>query len=137
MEAKIRRQLAMADARRGLVLDAARVAFSRLGLERPHAEIAAAGYTVLHALSQTELLLRSWRMTRLQSGSSAPKSQPDRLLWPGVSLVDVHFPTTRELMLPEAGTGNQRAKILAGVHSQMPNLVIWRYLAGTGATPGS
>lgn len=91
MEAKIRRQLAMVDARRALVLDAARVTFARLGLERTSMrEIAKeAGYTVgaLYAYfaSKQEILsaLLEEMAVRLQTvvmAAKAPKGHPDQLV---------------------------------------------------------
>jgi AcrR family transcriptional regulator len=91
MEAKIRRQLAMVDARRALVLDAARVTFARLGLERTSMrEIAKeAGYTVgaLYAYfsSKQELLSAlleemAGRLQPVVQAAKAPKGHPEQLL---------------------------------------------------------
>lgn len=155
MEAKIRRQLAMADARRGLVLDAARVAFSRLGLERTSMrEIAKqAGYTVgaLYAYfsSKQELLsaLLEEMTGRLQAAvltARPPKGQPDQLLLARGQAWLTFFisqPHDMELMLYLlAGKGNQRAQADIGrrVHSQIRQTLvpIGDTLLALGATPG-
>ncbi|MDE2416757.1 MAG: TetR/AcrR family transcriptional regulator [Burkholderiales bacterium] len=155
MEAKIRRQLAMADARKGLILDAARVAFSRLGLERTSMrEIAKqAGYTVgaLYAYfsSKQELLsaLLEEMTGRLQTAVLAarpPKGHPEHMLLARGQAWLTFFisqPHDMELMLYLlAGIGTQRAQADIGrrVHSQIRKTLepMGEALLASGATPG-
>lgn len=155
MEAKIRRQLAMADARRGLVLDAARLTFSRLGLERTSMrEIAKqAGYTVgaLYAYfsSKQELLsaLLEEMTGRLQAvvlASRPPKGHPEQMLLARGQAWLTFFisqPYDMELMLYLlAQTGTQRAQAEIGrrVHGQLRQTLqpMADALLALGATPG-
>ena len=154
MEAKIRRQLAMVDARKALVLDAARVTFARLGLERTSMrEIAKeAGYTVgaLYAYfaSKQELLsaLLEEMAARLQTvvlAAKAPKGHPEQLVlaqgraWLAFFISQPHDMALMLYLLAGAGTPRAQGDTGQRVHRHLRKTLepLADALVVLGATP--
>lgn len=154
MEAKIRRQMAMVDARRALILDAARVTFARLGLERTSMrEIAKeAGYTVgaLYAyfVSKQELLAAlleemAGRLQAVVQAVKAPKGHPEQLLlaqgqaWLAFFIRQPHDMALMLYLLAGAGTPRRQGDAGQRVHGYLRKTLepLGDALMVLGATP--
>lgn len=154
MEAKIRRQLAMVDARRTLVQDAARVTFARLGLERTSMrEIAnEAGYTVgaLYAYfsSKQELLVAlldemAGRLQTVVQAAKVPKGHPEQLVltqgqaWLAFFISQPHDMALMLYLLAGAGTRRSLGDSGQRVHAHLrkPLALLGDGLMVLGATP--
>lgn len=136
MEAKIRRQVAMAEARKTLVLEAAKVVFSKMGLERASMrEIAKqAGYTVgalySYFASRQVLLaaLLADMLSRLETvvwAVRAPKGQADALLlargqaWLTFFIAQPHDTELMLYVLTGAGGRREQSELGRQLHLQL------------------